>query len=191
MQAPLPGHSSAATTAAAPARSFSILAFLSLSVIPSRDSPGNPWDSASCMANISTSSSLAESCPNAVAPSSCISQGGSSLVFSSPHSSGVLAHCASGILARCGQFAVLRAVNGPLLQSISRFLPLNHGKARSRSYALIGTIKTSNSSTGLRCSKYCTKRLGSSALPGRDQHLAIETLGGGECWFVGQFEFPE
>ena len=42
IQAPSLCHSSAATTAAAPAGAFSILGSLSLSVIPSSQAPSNP-----------------------------------------------------------------------------------------------------------------------------------------------------
>ena len=87
------------------------------------------------MAKASTTSSLGKRWPNVVAPSSCISGGGSSFVFSSPRSGKELAQSASGIFARCGPFGVRRAVNRPLVQSISGFLALNHGKPRTRLYA--------------------------------------------------------
>jgi len=59
IQAPSLCHSSAATTAAAPARAFNILGFLSPTVMPSSDAPSNPSHSLSHMANASTTSSLA------------------------------------------------------------------------------------------------------------------------------------
>jgi len=111
------------------------------------------------MVNTSTTSSLAKRWLNAVAPSSCISGGGSSWVFPSPLSRGGLARSASGIFAHGGPFGIRRAVNQPLVQSISGFLALNDGKPSTWSYAFGGMTKTSNSSTGLRCSKYWTKRL--------------------------------
>jgi len=42
IQAPALCHSSAATTAAAPARTFSMLGFLLTTVMPSSDAPSNP-----------------------------------------------------------------------------------------------------------------------------------------------------
>jgi hypothetical protein len=80
-------------------------------------------------------------------------------VFSSPRSRTGLVPSASGIFACGGPFATRRAVNQRLVKLISGFLVLNHVKPRTRSYALIGTTKTSDSSTGFRCSKYCTKNL--------------------------------
>ena len=127
--------------------------------MPSSDAPGNPWHSPSCMASASTTASIARMWPNAAAPSSYISRESSSFVFSSPRSSGGLAPSASGMFAPCDPFGIRRAVNQPLLQSISGFLALSHGKPKTRSYAFIGTTKTSDLSTGLRCPKYWTKRL--------------------------------
>jgi len=111
------------------------------------------------MANALTTSSLAKRWPNAVALSSWISEGGPSIVLSSPHSGTGHGQSDSGIVACCDPFSVRRAVNGPLLPSISLFLALNHGKPKPRSYAFIRKTKTSDLSTGSRGSKYWTKRL--------------------------------
>jgi len=59
---------------------------------------------------------------------------------------------ASGIFARCNPFGVHRAVNRPLLQSISGFLAIaSPGLGRIPSLGRL--TKTSDSSTGLRYSK--------------------------------------
>jgi hypothetical protein len=54
IQAPSLCHSTAATTAAAPARALNIVGFLSLLVMPSSDASRKPGDSPSHMANAST-----------------------------------------------------------------------------------------------------------------------------------------
>jgi len=69
-------------------------------------------------------------------------------VFSSLCSARGLARFAPGIFAHCGPFGVCKAVNQLLVQLISAFLALNHGKPRTGSYAFIGTTKTSDLSTG-------------------------------------------
>ena len=86
---------------------------------------------------------------------------------------------ASGIFARCTPFGVHRAVNRPLLQSISGFLAMASPRL-GRIPSLGRLTKTSDSSTGLRYSKTEPRDLplGSSLqIPSPGQ-------GEGECWFV-------
>jgi len=159
IQAPSLFLSSAAATAATPARAFCILGFPSPLVMPFRDAPSNLWHSPSRMANVSTTSPRAERSPNEVAPSSSIYGGRSWAVFASPRSGRGLAQSTSRIFACCGPFGVRRAVNLSFVQSISGFLGLHDSKPRTRLYALVGTTKTSNSSTSRMRSKCWTKRL--------------------------------
>jgi len=113
------------------------------------------------MANASTTSSLAKRWSNVVAPSSWISREGSTFVFPSPHSGRGHEWSVSGIFASCGPFGVRRAVNLPLVQSISGFQALNDGTPRTWLYAFIGTTITSDSLMGSTYSKYCTRTLAS------------------------------
>jgi len=125
--------------------------------MPSSHAPSNPWHSPSHMTNALTTSSLAQRWSNAAAPSSCIPGGRRTTLVTSPRS-GRLVWSASGIFARCGPFRARRAVNRPLLQSISRFLAMASPRL-GRIPSLGRLTKTSDSSTGLMYSKYWTKSL--------------------------------
>jgi len=95
------------------------------------------------MVNGSTTSSLANRWSNAGAPRSGMSEGGWSLVFSSPHSGRGLVWSAFRIFALWGRFGVRQAVNWTLIQSISQFLSWDHGKPE-RSFASLGKHKRPN-----------------------------------------------
>jgi hypothetical protein len=101
------------------------------------------------------------------------------MFVTSPRSGRGLVQSASGIIARCGPSGARRAVNRPLLQSISGFLATNHGKPKTRSYTFIGTTITSDSSTGLRSSNTEPRDWPFDSL-----HTSSPGQGGGECWFV-------
>jgi len=147
-------HPSAATPAATPLAFSASCGFLSPWVMTSTDALWNPEHSASRMANVLTTPSLAQRGPNMVAQCCCISGRGSIFVLSSLHSSRGLARSASVIFLSCDPFGVHRADNQPVLRSISAFLASNHAKPNTGSYAALGTTKTSDWATGSRCSKY-------------------------------------
>jgi hypothetical protein len=128
-------------------------------MIPSSDAPSRPWHSSHRMANASTTSSPAKWWSIAVAPSSYVSRGGSTLVFSWRQSVREFAVSGSGIFAHCGPCCICRLFNRRLVQWTSNFLALNHGKHRTRWNCFIGKNETSNWSIDLRCSNYWTKRL--------------------------------
>jgi hypothetical protein len=86
---------------------------------------------------------------------------------------------ASGTFARCGPFGSRKAVNRMLQQSISGFLAINHRKPKTRSYTFIGTTRTSDLSTGLRCSNTEPRDWPFDSL-----HTSSPGQGEGDCWFV-------
>jgi len=91
------------------------------------------------------------------------------------------------IFARCDPFGVRRAVNRPLLQSISGILAMASPRL-GRIPSLGRLTKTSDSSTGLRYSKKTEPR----DLPfGSPLQTSSPGQGGGECWFVWWLEFPK
>jgi hypothetical protein len=104
----------------------------------------------------------------------------------SPRSGRGLMRSASGIFACCGPFGTRKAINRPLQQSISGFLAINHGKPKTRSYTFIGTTKTSDLSTSLRCSITEPRDWPFTSL-----YTSSPGQGESQCWFVWQLEFPK
>jgi hypothetical protein len=152
-------NTSAATTAAAPCSSRPALRSIFSPEVPPRVAPSSPVQSPIRRANAWSTSSLARRSTNAVAPKSSMFGG------ALPHPGEVLVVFAIGISdfsasrgsrtpssrgsrACSFPFGVRNAVSRPVLQSILGFRAVNHGIPKTKSYARIGTIKTSGSSTG-------------------------------------------
>ena len=101
-----------------------------------------------CLDNFLTSSEMIE-CGS---PESLYTRRGLRILVTSPGSGRGLVRSASGIFTHCGPF--WRSQGCQLTVAEVDFRVSFHGKPKTRLYTFIGMTKTSDSSTGLRCSKY-------------------------------------